>query len=128
MKPTLDDLWFFTECLYTPATNVFVYQKNMIEIEPFAGGAVRGFFLDGFIYLTQNPNKNSIYGQMAREGKRIVWVIDNTTGDHLGRIIGDEVEVKVNNKWVSRGKFAPRLTDAVGLQEDSYQAPRLTDC
>lgn len=37
-------------------------------------------------YIEQNPKTQSIYAQKARDGVRIVWVIDTHTGDFIGRI------------------------------------------
>jgi len=37
-------------------------------------------------YIEQNPKTQSIYAEKAREGVRIVWVIDTRTSDFIGRI------------------------------------------
>lgn len=105
MKPTIADLQMFVAALFQPEVHEFTFQREQVKIYPFAGGAVRGFRLHGFIYLTQNPNKNSQFGQKARQGSQIVWVIRDKDNEYVGRVIDGVVEVKLNGIWTTRGKF-----------------------
>jgi len=43
---------------------------------------LRRVYANGYLYIEQNPNKQSQYAKMAREGKKLVWKIPNN-----------------NNKW-----------------------------
>lgn len=47
-------------------------------------------------YIEQNPKTQSIYAQKARDGVRIVWVINTLTGDFIGRIEDGIVWMKEN--------------------------------
>lgn len=40
-----------------------------------------------FIYIEQNPGKLSEWGELARNGKKILWIIHQPTGVYVGRIV-----------------------------------------
>lgn len=44
-------------------------------------------------YIAQNPHKISVWGGMAKEGYKILWIIHETK--YIGRVINGEVE-KIN--------------------------------
>jgi len=43
------------------------------------------YIIEGWTFLQQNPNKKSEYGKRARQGHKIIWVI-NPKGQYIGRI------------------------------------------
>lgn len=49
-------------------------------------GRIRAVDFDGKRYLEQNPRTTSAYATRARKGVQIVWVIDQASGEYLGRI------------------------------------------
>lgn len=53
---------------------------------------VRILDIGEFRFLTQNPDKNSFWGEKAREGSEITWVIHIPTNDWTCRVVDGEVE------------------------------------
>ena len=49
---------------------------------------VKGTTPLGLTFLEQNPNKNSIYGQRAQQGAKIMWVIANNRMSRRERWLG----------------------------------------
>ena len=45
---------------------------------------VRFVELEGFTFIEQNPEKNSVWGKLAKDGHRILWVIDD--GDYVAQV------------------------------------------
>ena len=60
-------------------------------VSRFAQSGMRYVKLDkrGTILVEQNPNKQSEWAQLAREGHRIAWAMRN--GRYLARIVDGEV-------------------------------------
>ncbi len=40
--------------------------------------------LGSLTFLEQNPEKNSVWGRLAREGHRILWIIED--GDYVAQV------------------------------------------
>lgn len=45
---------------------------------------LRFLVVEGYTFLEQNPAKNSVWGRMARDGHKIMWVIKD--GGYVGQI------------------------------------------
>jgi hypothetical protein len=45
---------------------------------------LRFLILDGYTFLEQNPEKNSVWGKMAKDGHKILWIINE--GNYIGQI------------------------------------------
>lgn len=69
--------------LFSAATKIFGH-----NITTYANGKVRSVDIDNIRFLTQNPDKNNIYGERARKGERIMWVIKLTPGSSEGMYLG----------------------------------------
>lgn len=37
-----------------------------------------------YTFLEQNPKKNSVWGKLARDGHKILWIIED--GDYVGQV------------------------------------------
>jgi hypothetical protein len=46
--------------------------------------ALRVVEVEGFTFLEQNPEKNSVWGKLAKEGHKILWVIED--GDYVAQV------------------------------------------
>ena len=49
--------------------------------------SARGFRfvnINNYTFLEQNPKKNSIWGKLAREGRQILWILED--GDYVGKV------------------------------------------
>jgi hypothetical protein len=45
------------------------------ELDKLTFNGLRRVYYNGYLYIEQNPNKQSNYAKLAREGKKIVWKI-----------------------------------------------------
>ena len=45
---------------------------------------LRFLIVEGYTFLEQNPEKNSNWGRMAKDGHKILWVIED--GDYVGQV------------------------------------------
>jgi hypothetical protein len=45
---------------------------------------LRFLIVEGYTFLEQNPEKNSVWGKMAKDGHKILWVIED--GDYIGQV------------------------------------------
>ena len=45
---------------------------------------LRFLIVEGCTFLEQNPEKNSVWGKLAKDGHNILWVIDD--GDYVGQV------------------------------------------
>ena len=46
--------------------------------------ALRVVEVEAFTFLEQNPEKNSVWGKLAKEGHKILWVIED--GDYVAQV------------------------------------------
>ena len=70
------------------------YQNNPVKVQVVkmrSGGEIKKVTIGDFTYLEQNPNSSSKYGEMARRGQHILWII-HSSGKYVGRVIGGKVE------------------------------------
>ena len=51
----------------------------------YSGGACRGVDISNYRFMTQNPNTNSQYATMAKNGQKVSWVFAN--GAYFARVI-----------------------------------------
>ena len=56
----------------------------------FKEGSVRAVDLMGYRFITQNPQKETRWGLMARDGARITWVVKETDKQYVGRVVDGE--------------------------------------
>ena len=45
---------------------------------------IRFVAVDDYTFLNQNSEKNSVWGRLARDGHKIMWVIED--GDYVGQV------------------------------------------
>jgi hypothetical protein len=45
---------------------------------------LRFLIVDEYTFLEQNPEKNSVWGKMAKDGHKILWIINE--GNYIGQI------------------------------------------
>ena len=50
-------------------------------------GHIKAVDLGGFRFIGQNPNKNSKWAKLAREGHKILWVIRLSDNVWAGRVV-----------------------------------------
>lgn len=63
-----------------------------INIQRGAHGKVKYLDLGSYRFVTQNPDKPSLYGQLARQGHKILWVIYQPTNQWLARVYDGELQ------------------------------------
>ena len=57
-----------------------------LRTNKYKGGKLCGLDHSGIRYLQQNPDTSSEWGQRAKAGADIVWIIEIETGEYLGVI------------------------------------------
>lgn len=82
------------EILFAPAEHrrLKVGSKSY-PIKGFRNGAVRAVDLGTYRFMTQSPLKQSAWGQMARQGHQILWVVHQPSDAWLVRVVDGEPEV-----------------------------------
>jgi hypothetical protein len=65
----------------------------------FKSGTVRGFDIEGWRWIEQNPQTGSYYAEQAKAGKKIVWIINIETKEWKALIIDGKMHHKVNGRW-----------------------------
>ena len=73
---------YYTTIQPTPRTAA----GTRVFTRSFAGGKVIGLDHEGLRYVEQNVCTNSQFAAKAREGAKIMWVIDLRTNHYLGRV------------------------------------------
>lgn len=66
----------------------------------FKNGKLFGIDHAGKRYIEQNPETHSAYAERARRGSKIMWIIDLSTNQYLGRI--DEEQVFMQEHLAAR--------------------------
>jgi len=67
---------------------VIINENEEYPIKTYKGSGVRYVDIAGYSFLEQNPLKPSRYGEMARSGKKIIWVTKNHK--YYARLIDDK--------------------------------------
>lgn len=80
------------ESLHTknPGDNLTL-RSGTFPIKGFQRGRIKYVDLSGYRYITQNPNKNSKWAELARRGHKIMWVINLNTNAWLYRVVDNQV-------------------------------------
>lgn len=76
----------FHVLMYTDYQTLLLNGRSATPVQKFAGGTVRGIDVDGKRYVAQNPRTDSVFAARARQGSKIMWVIDLKTNEYLGRV------------------------------------------
>jgi len=69
---------------------------NKYLIEKFKAKRLKYVDLYGFRFVEQNPSKTSHWAQMAREGKKILWVFRGRS--YYARVVDGEYTLLKKNK------------------------------
>ena len=59
-------------------------EENTHKVRRTFRQSLRFLIVECYTFLEQNPEKNSVWGKMAKEGHRILWVIED--GDYIGQV------------------------------------------
>jgi len=62
-------------------------KPKIVTLRSPKGKVIKKVQIGDYVYLQQNPYKNSSYGQRARNGENIMWIIHQPTGRYIGRVI-----------------------------------------
>jgi hypothetical protein len=54
-------------------------------------GRVKKLEVGDFTYLEQNPYSSSRWASLARDGKKIMWIIHTPTKNYIGRVVDGQV-------------------------------------
>lgn len=86
-------LQMLVDTLYTNSagTTIPFGRLGSSIIKNFAGGAVQALDVGPYRFITQNPNKSSQWGELARRGHRVAWAIHQPDNRWLYRIVDGEV-------------------------------------
>ncbi|MFX0091511.1 MAG: toll/interleukin-1 receptor domain-containing protein [Candidatus Hodarchaeota archaeon] len=66
----------------------FILGLNQYKIKQYYSSKVRYAQITPYTFLEQNPRKTSIFGRMARQGKRIIWILKHN--NYHARLIENE--------------------------------------
>lgn len=66
--------------------------KIYSKVSTFKGGLVPYIDIGDFRYIAQNPNKMSDWGQMSRDGYKILWIIRKSDNKWMGRMINGQLK------------------------------------
>jgi hypothetical protein len=59
-------------------------EEKRYEVRHTSKRSIRFVAVDDYTFLNQNPEKNSVWGRLARDGHKIMWVIED--GDYVGQV------------------------------------------
>lgn len=68
-----------------------IYKGKELQATTVAGGKVKKIKIGNYIYLEQNPIKNSRWGALARCNHNILWIINDTNGKYIGRVVDGQI-------------------------------------
>lgn len=77
--------------LFSSAAEIKLSSGRTIPIRDMAGGKCRGADLGDHRFVTQNPAKYSKWAKMAREGHKVMWIINSRTGKWLGPVVDGKI-------------------------------------
>jgi ribosomal protein L28 len=60
------------------------WEDKKYQIKHSARG-LRFINIERYIFQEQNPKKNSVWGQLVRDGHHILWIIED--GDYVGQVM-----------------------------------------
>ena len=82
-----------------------IYKGNQIKkytVSMRSGGTISKVKVGEFLYLEQNPYKDSKYGRLARQGHKIIWIIYEPVnkskqhpfrpGAYIAKVVDEEIE------------------------------------
>ncbi len=64
---------------------------DLYPIEKTSRAGLRNVKIDEYVFMEQNPEKDSRYAKMAREGHEIIWIFQDW--EYVGRIIDGDVAI-----------------------------------
>jgi len=77
--------------LATKAYETIFNNKKSVEINGkiyrvrrTSSRGLRFLIIEGYTFLEQNPEKNSVWGNLAKDGHKILWIIED--GDYIGQV------------------------------------------
>jgi hypothetical protein len=68
-----------------------VFGRAIVTMTMKGGSYVRKVEVDGLLFLTQNPERDSTYAEMARKGVRICWI--KRDDEFRGKVVNREIFV-----------------------------------
>jgi hypothetical protein len=71
------------EAIFTDQSYIEIEDKRH-EARHTSKRGIRFFTVDDYTFLNQNPEKNSVWGRLARDGHKIMWIIED--GDYVGQV------------------------------------------
>lgn len=69
-----------------------IYKGQELKFHRVLNGEIKKIQVGDYIYLEQNPKKGSRFGQMARQGAKILWIIHAPTNQWVKRVIDQKVK------------------------------------
>ena len=69
--------------LFSNRNQVTIYNRSY-PVQHYEGGRVKSVTIGFYTFLTQNPNKPSKWGVLARQGHQITWVLRGN--NYLARV------------------------------------------
>lgn len=79
--------------LFRGVTSITDKTGKTYEVKSFIDGKVKYVDILGYRFITQNPEKDSEYGLLARRGVRVSWVIKLETNEWQARIVNEKIHL-----------------------------------
>ena len=71
----------------------FSWQGRLYEkAQSFKGGLVPYIDIGDWRYISQNSQKEGKWGEMARKGRQIMWIIRKSDNKWMGRMVDGQLE------------------------------------
>jgi hypothetical protein len=101
--------------IFTGATSV-VLNGEEVPTQRMAGGTIVGLDYKGIRYVEQNPTKGSSYALRARDGAKIIWVMQNP-GGYIGRIDNSVVWKDPRHVKPNTAEPVPGKTTVINMKD-----------
>lgn len=87
-------LWAICSAIWLRLPKFKLPGGKEISTKSFKGGDLWAVDLDGKRYVEQNPNTHSPFATRARDGAKIIWVIQLSDNKYLGYIEDGDIFMK----------------------------------
>jgi len=77
--------------MFNPGKGYVKRKNGDIHLLGRTKGGLRRTTIGRFLYIEQNPKKDSKWAELSRQGERIMWVIDTETRKYVGRVHDGEI-------------------------------------
>ena len=64
---------------------------DLYSIQRTSRAKLKNVKIDDYVFMEQNPEKDSKYAKMAQEGHEIIWIFQDW--DYVGRIVDGDVAI-----------------------------------